>query len=81
MKPAVLYSAIGIGSVAVIGAAYIFLNSETSSGAKYEFTTEKLAPTQSGPKGSVGDSESNMTGGKKSRRKKPSKKYSKRVWH
>lgn len=89
MDPKVLYPAIGIGSVVAIGMAYLFLKRETSSypptGPEYRFTTEALAPANSAPRGSVYESargsESSMTGGKKSRRKKPSKKCSKRVWH
>jgi hypothetical protein len=58
MDPKVLYPAIGIGSVVAIGIAYLFLKGNPSSypspatGARYEFTTDRLAPAESGPRGS-----------------------------
>jgi hypothetical protein len=100
IDPKVLYPAIGIGSIVIIGIAFLFSKRDASSyqapSARYEFTTERLAEADSAPRGShvpqyprdsgsaayasARGSESSMTGGKKSRRKKrQSKKYSKRV--
>jgi len=96
INPKVLYPAIGIGSVVLIGIAFLFSKRDPESESRYRFRTPELAPEDSAPRGShvpqyprdsestayasARGSESSMTGGKKSRRKKrQSKKYSKRV--